>query len=219
MLKQYTAKFLRTLDPADLQPALKALLDGVDPLDGNFNEMSLKAFLMGLLHPHRSEVDVINEPRLKDGSRRADLLLTHRDGRQVLIECKTLMPHQLSLPGFKDTRTTHFWSINDKEGVHKVLCGMARSDLLQVPLAAKIAGSTSIVDDVFTGARVQLESFGPLFNDDQTRDRAVRRLPKLQQPKLLVVSTVWNTHLAVEEVPFPVKSTTRKTGRKKTVTA
>ena len=94
---------------------------------------------------------------------------------------------------------------------------MARSDLLQVPLAAKIAGSTSIVDDVFTGARVQLESFGPLFNDDQTRDRAVRRLPKLQQPKLLVVSTVWNTHLAVEEVPFPVKSTTRKTGRKKTV--
>jgi len=217
MLKQYTAKFLRTLDPADLQPALKALLDGVDPLDGNFNEMSLKAFLMGLLHPHRSEVDVINEPRLKDGSRRADLLLTHRDGRQVLIECKTLMPHQLSLPGFKDTRTTHFWSINDKEGVHKVLCGMARSDLLQVPLAAKIAGSTSIVDDVFTGARVQLESFGPLFNDDQTRDRAVRRLPKLQQPKLLVVSTVWNTHLAVEEVPFPVKSTTRKTGRKKTV--
>jgi len=217
MLKQYTAKFLRTLDPADLQPTLKALLDGVDPLDGNFNEMSLKAFLMGLLHPHRSEVDVINEPRLKDGSRRADLLLTHRDGRQVLIECKTLMPHQLSLPGFKDTRTTHFWSINDKEGVHKVLCGMARSDLLQVPLAAKIAGSTSIVDDVFTGARVQLESFGPLFNDDQTRDRAVRRLPKLQQPKLLVVSTVWNTHLAVEEVPFPVKSTTRKTGRKKTL--
>ena len=131
MLKQYTAKFLRTLDPADLQPTLKALLDGVDPLDGNFNEMSLKAFLMGLLHPHRSEVDVINEPRLKDGSRRADLLLTHRDGRQVLIECKTLMPHQLSLPGFKDTRTTHFWSINDKKGVHKVLCGMARSDLLQ----------------------------------------------------------------------------------------
>ena len=29
MLKQYTAKLLRTLDPADLQPALKTLLDGM----------------------------------------------------------------------------------------------------------------------------------------------------------------------------------------------
>ena len=213
MLKQYTAKFLRTLDPADLQPTLKALLDGVDPLDGNFNEMSLKAFLMGLLHPHRSEVDVINEPRLKDGSRRADLLLTHRDGRQVLIECKTLMPHQLSLPGFKDTRTTHFWSINDKEGVHKVLCGMARSDLLQAPL--KTNGAT--VNAFLADARRQLQSVAPLFVDEQTRQRAADLLPQLQQPKLFVVSTVWNTHLAVEEVPFPVKSTTRKTGRKKTV--
>ena len=32
-------------------------------------EKSLKAFLMGLLHANRSEVDVINEPHLKDGSR------------------------------------------------------------------------------------------------------------------------------------------------------
>jgi len=29
MLKQYMAKLLRTLDPADLQPALKTLLDGM----------------------------------------------------------------------------------------------------------------------------------------------------------------------------------------------
>jgi len=29
MLKHYMAKLLRTLDPADLQPALKTLLDGM----------------------------------------------------------------------------------------------------------------------------------------------------------------------------------------------
>jgi hypothetical protein len=210
MLKNYTSKFLATLDPAHLHQALNALLDGMGAMDGNFNESTLKAFLQGMLKPYASDVVVQNEPNV--GQQRMDLLVTTTDGRQAIFEFKTLMPHQLALPSFStntntntNTNTTHFWSASDKEAVHKALQEMPRAQLLATPLKktyanAKTAGAH------FANGMLQLREYGAKFAQQQARDHAKLGIAKpLVPPKLFLVSTVWNLHLAIEEITLPVR--------------
>jgi len=202
MLKQYTAKFLRTLDPADLQPALKALLDGMGPMDDTFNEGYVKAFLMGLLSPYADDLVLTNEPEVDDGNQRSDLLLTTDDGREVIIEFKTLMPHQLAMPGIDhDKNTTHFWSQDVKRAAHQIMSERPRTQLLRLPLR-KPYGNIKSAGEYFNSGKRQIQRYGARFLEEKQQVNAGLVVGAIKPPKLLLVSSFWNTHLVIEEVPF-----------------
>jgi len=202
MFKQYTAKFLRTLNPADLQPALKALLDGMGPMDDKFNEGYVKAFLMGLLSPYADDLVLTNEPEVDDGNQRSDLLLTTDDGREVIIEFKTLMPHQLAMPGIDhDKNTTHFWSQDVKRAAHQIMSERPRTQLLRLPLR-KPYGNIKSAGEYFNSGKRQIQRYGARFLEEKQQVNAGLVVGAIKPPKLLLVSSFWNTHLVIEEVPF-----------------
>jgi len=255
-LKPSVDRFLRTLNPFDLQTLLQAVLAILGPMDDTFNEGCIKMSLLGQFSGHVSAalITLKSEAEVNEGEQRTDLLLELNDGRAVIIELKALMPHQFMLPVdqnllmdagtqlSKGTRfaalpdnlrqacifsqvnqspnTTHFWDQPTKREVHRFLQNTCRTNNERIPLLLegdflldaptltledlplkKTLDGAATVKQYFEKAETQVQLFGSAHWNQESKGNTNR--PK---PRLFTITTIWNTHAVVKEVPFKANS-------------
>jgi hypothetical protein len=254
-LKPSVERFLRTLDPLDLQTLLRSVLAILGPMDDTFNEGHIKVSLLGQFFGHvRRALILKSEAEVNGGAQRTDLLLELNDGQVVIIELKALMPHQFVLPvdenllmdagtqvsnGGKlhelpdnlrqacifsqvnqSTNTTHFWNQSTKREVHRFLQNTCRTNNERIPLLLegdflldaptltledlplkKTLDGAATVKQYFEKAETQVQLFGSAHWNQESKGNTNR--PK---PRLFTITTIWNTHAVVKEVPFKANS-------------
>ena len=217
ILPYHISRFLRSLAADDLHKGITAYLAAIHLMDASFNELTLKSTVLNAIQPYiKDDVKVINEPKVeflnshgKKTERRGDIHLILPDGRQALIEFKTIMPHEVVLPDFMakekfyPDRSTHFWSIDVKNQIFSQLANMKPAEAMNLVLKPqyhnKTGNKSKTIQGVIEHGTEQLQNFAEKFVMEQKRNELKNnvvedgRKKNLPPPlKLFVVVSFWS---------------------------